>query len=214
MARETIAQTMEKQRLLIFNSLKPQIAPLLANMGIDTEYLEGGKALYAETISISEQQKIEKQEENLAFDKFYELKNHCKDALSDNRRIIKMATRKDVELQKRIKMYDTPNLGIEEWIDQNITFYNLVNNEPQLAQTISRFGLSTEKLQSEINNLKQLRLLRNEATAEKGEAQASTSQRNQKMEALEDYCYELKTIASIALKSEPQLLEILGIIRN
>jgi len=36
--------------------------------------------------------------------------------------------------------------------------------------------------------------------------------RNAKMEELEDYCYELKTLATIALEDQPQLLEELGIL--
>lgn len=48
--------------------------------------------------------------------------------------------------------------------------------------------------------------------AEKGQSQVATRLRNQKMEELEDYCYELKTIATIALEDKSQLLEVLGVL--
>lgn len=52
----------------------------------------------------------------------------------------------------------------------------------------------------------------NEAMSEKGQAQEATRLRNVKMEELEDYCYELKTIAALELEDQSQLLEMLGIL--
>jgi len=46
MGRKTIAKTLEEQRVLIFNSSKPEIAPLLAKMGIDNPHLIIGETLY------------------------------------------------------------------------------------------------------------------------------------------------------------------------
>jgi hypothetical protein len=46
----------------------------------------------------------------------------------------------------------------------------------------------------------------------KGQSQEATRLRNDKMEKLEDYCYKLKTLATIALEDQPQLLEELGIL--
>ena len=47
---------------------------------------------------------------------------------------------------------------------------------------------------------------------EKGQSQEATRLRNAKMEELEDYCYELKTLATIALEDQSQLLKELGIL--
>lgn len=48
--------------------------------------------------------------------------------------------------------------------------------------------------------------------SEKGEAQEATRARNEKLEALDDYCTELKAIARMALEEQPQLMEKLGVL--
>jgi len=67
-------------------------------------------------------------------------------------------------------------------------------------------------LKEEVNLLNTLKLLRNEAMFEKGESQEATRLRNKKMEELEVYSHELRSIAKIALMQKSQLLEVLGIL--
>jgi hypothetical protein len=212
MARKTIAETLENYRVLIFNSRKPEITPLIETLGVDSAYLDSGEILYNEVLRLSEKQKKEQQEESLAYDKFYELKGVCAATNKRNRKLIKMASRSDKDLQNRIKINVPTERRIEEWIQQTLQFNNLILNESDFLNSISKFGITSEKLTKEKADLESLKSLRNEAMSEKGQAQEATRLRNTKMEALEDYCYELKTIATIALEEQSQLLEELGII--
>lgn len=212
MTKKSIAQTLEQQRVLIFNSRKPEIAPLLETLGVDSAYLDNGETLYNEVIQLSENQKKEQQEESLAYDNFYEIKSDCEAKYKRNRKIIKMASRSDKNLQNRIKMYVPKERAIEEWLKQTIEFYNLVLNESDFLNSLSKFGITSEKLTKDKEEIESLKSLRNEAMSEKGQAQEATRLRNTKMEELEDYCYELRTIATIALEEQSQLLEELGII--
>ena len=123
-----------------------------------------------------------------------------------------MASRNDADLQNRINVNTTKATKIEEWITQTIGFYNLVLNENDLLKSIAKYGITKQSLTKVVKDLETLRSLRNTAMAEKGQAQEATRLRNQKMEELEDYCVELKTVAIIALDGQPQLLETLGIL--
>ncbi|MBI9067515.1 MAG: hypothetical protein JEZ09_09510 [Salinivirgaceae bacterium] len=212
MARKTIAQTLEEQRVLIFNSSKPEIAPLLLAMGIDADYLKLGENIYNTVVNLSATQKKEQQEESLAFDTYQELKGDCKATASKNYKIIKMASRNDKDLQNRLKIYAPKETAIDEWIKQTIELYNLALNELAFLAIIARFGITTETLNQNKADLESLKTLHSEAFSEKGQAQEATRLRNEKMDELEDYCYELKTIATIALAGQPQLLEMLGIV--
>ncbi|MFC2104772.1 hypothetical protein ACFLS4_05425 [Bacteroidota bacterium] len=109
-------------------------------------------------------------------------------------------------------MYVPKERAIEEWLKQAIEFYNLVLNESDFLNLLSRFGITTDKLTEDKQAIESLKSLRNEAMSEKGQSQEATRLRNTKMEKLEDYCYELRTIATIALEEQSQLLEELGII--
>lgn len=212
MGRKTLAEKFKEQRLLIFNSSKPEILSLLESYGINTEYLAGGESLYNDVHGLTETQKREQQEESLAFDTFYESKEECENKLRKTQKIVKMASRTDTNLQDRLKLGATKQRKIEEWVKQSIEFYDLVLNESEFLTRISRFGLTAEKLAEEKKEIEALKDLRNQAMSEKGQAQEATRLRNKKMEELDDYCYELKTLATIALEDSPQLLEELGMV--
>jgi len=212
MATETIAESLQRKRVLIFNSKKPQIAPKLALFGIDATHQTTGETLYNEVITLYEKQKQEGQEESLAYDNSFKVESKCKTKYKLNRKIIKMASRADKDLQSRIKINDYQERKIEVWIAQTINFYNLVLNEVEFLESIARFGITSESLMQDKSDLETLKTLRNEALSERGEAQEATRLRDLKMDELQDYCYELRTIAKIALSGEPQLLEMLGII--
>lgn len=123
-----------------------------------------------------------------------------------------MASRADSDLQNRIKINIPKERKIEAWIKQTLEFYNLILNESSFLALIARFGITADTLTADKNDLELLKALRNEAFSEKGQAQEATRVRDLKMDELEDYCYELKTIAMIALEGQPQLLEMLGIL--
>lgn len=212
MSRKTIAQTLEEQRVLITNSTKPQVAPLLAEMGMDEPHLKVGIKLYQTVLDLSKTQKKEYQEQDLAYDIYHQHKTECQATQKKNKRIAKLASRKDVELQNRIKVNASKETRIEEWIKQSIEFINLVLNEPGLLTSLVKYKITADSLTKSIKDLEKLKSLRNEAVSEKGQAQEATRIRNEQMEQLEDYCYELKTIATLALENQPQLLEMLGVI--
>lgn len=212
MSRKTIAQTLEEQRVLIFNSSKPEIAPLLEGLSADATYLKKGKALYDIVITLSEKQKKEQQEESLAYDNFHELKTECKAVAKRNFRLIKLGSRTDGDLQNRLKIFTPKANGIEEWIMQTKEIYNGVLNEPAFLAALAKYKITAASLNKDIKKLELLKKLRDEAMSEKGQAQEATRVRNEKMEELEDYCYELKTIALLELENQPQLLEMLGIL--
>jgi len=212
MKKKSIAKTLEEQRVLIFNSSKPEIAPLLAKMGIDNPHLIIGETLYNDVIDISAIQKKESQEKSLAYDLLHGATNECKFDAENDFEIIKMASRNDENLQNRLKIYIPISRRVEEWITQTIEFNNLVLNETDFLKSISKYLITKQSLNKRNKDLEALKTMRNNAMAEKGQAQEATRLRNEKMEELEDYCYELKTIATIALKDQPQLLEMLGIL--
>jgi hypothetical protein len=195
MSRKTIAQTLEDQRVLIFNSSKPEIAPLLKGLGADAAYLKKGEALYNMVIALSKKQKKEQQEESLAYDNFYELKGECKDVARRNFRLIKLGSRADGDLQNRLKIFTPKANGIEEWIMQTKEIYNGVLNEQTFLAALAKYKITAASLKKDITQLESLKKLRNEAMSEKGQAQEATRLRNVQMEELEDYCLELKTIA-------------------
>jgi len=212
MARKTFAELLEQRRVLIFNSSKPEIATLLQSYGIDSTHLENGVNLYNSVITATENQRREQQEQGLAYDNLYVSKNDFATRYKKTFKIAKMASRTDANLQDRLKVNAPVERAIESWILQAIDFYNRLNNEPDFITVLNKYGITSETISQEKQIADNLRLLRNEAMSEKGQAQEATRVRDVELEKLDDYCYELKTIAKIALENKPQLLEELGIL--
>lgn len=212
MARKTLTEKLESARLLIFNSKDPEVAPLLDTMGIDTAYIDQGEALYNETTQMVDNQKKEYQEQNLAYDKFYLEKDDAEADFSRTLKLVKVLSRKDKDLQNRLGLHNGKAYGIKEWIENSADFYNRLLNESDFVAKLGNFKVTTDRLNAEKAAIENLRQLRNEATAEKGQAQEATRLRNAKLDELDDYTTELKAIAEIAFEGKPQLLEKLGIV--
>ncbi|MEP1096486.1 MAG: hypothetical protein ABJG78_15325 [Cyclobacteriaceae bacterium] len=212
MAKRTLADKLESFRLLIFNSGDVQVAPILEAMGIDADYLSNGVSLYNETVELVDQQKKEYQDQSLAYDNFYLEKDEADLNLNRTLKLVRVLTRRDEDLQDRLKLGTLKPNAIEEWIEKTVDFYNRLLNEAGLLANLARFNVTVDQLEDEKDQISDLRTLRNNAISEKGQAQEATRLRNEMLDELTDYCMELKAVAEIALESQPQLLEKLGVL--
>ncbi len=212
MARKTLSQKLESARLLIFNSKTPDVASLLTTMGVDTTYLKQGEDLYNEVTRLITSQKKEYQEQSLAYDKFYLEKDDAEAAYERTFKLARLLSRNDPDLQQRLDLKYIREYTLESWIDNALIFYDRLLNEADFLTRLKRFKVTPNQLKAEQAAIKNLRQLRNDATAEKGQAQEATRLRNEKLEELDDYCRELKGIAEIALEERPQLFEKLGVV--
>lgn len=212
MPKNSITEKLQASRVLIFNSKDAEVATLLDAIGIDTAYIDAGEALYTETMQLQEDRKEEQQEQSLAFDKFYLAKDEAEKIFRRRYKLVTVLSRNDANLQNRLGLDRRMPDQIEKWINQAIDLYNAILNESDFLTTLGRFKVTTEILEEERDQIEELRELRNDAVAEKGQAQEATRLRNEKLDELEDYARELRAIAKIALEGRPQLLEKLGIL--
>lgn len=212
MATITLSDKLESSRLLIFNSEDADVAALLNKMGVNAAYIDEGKALYEETLTLVSQQKKEYQEQSLAYDKFYVEKDLAEENYENMLKLVKVLSRSDEDLQNRLGLEKAKVYAIEQWINTAIDFYNRLLNESAFLARLKRFKITPDQIKAEKAAVENLKELRNKAVLEKGQAQEATRLRNEKLDALDDYCTELKVIAEIALGKRPQLLEKLGIV--
>lgn len=208
---KSLSDKMQNFRTLIFNSKDPEIATKLEEEGIDADYLAVGEALYTETEELVEKQKKEYQESDAAYDNFYLAKDEAKTKFKKTFKVVDVTSRKDENLRNRLKLSVAIPYAIEAWISYTANFYNALLNETDFVTKISKFKITTDRLNAEKAAIEELKSLRDAAKKEEGEAQEATRARNAKLEELDDYCDELKVFAELALEDEPQLLEKLGI---
>lgn len=157
-------------------------------------------------------QKKEYQEERVAFDRFYTEKDEVENRFSETRTLVKALSKKDKNLQSRLKFTYLGSLSMEDWIRTGIDFYNSLLREPEFLTVLANFNVTVDQLNAEKLALENLAVLRNRALEEEGQAQEATRLRNEKLKELEEYCDLLKTVASLALANRPQLMESLGVL--
>lgn len=208
----TLAERLNSCRALIFNSRDETIAPLLTAFGADSEFLDKGEALYTEAIAMVEQQAIEYQEQSQAYDMFNSQRDEVRNTYARTNKIVRTFSRYDEDLADRLNVQYGKNMAIEKWFENAIGFYNRVQHEQEFLDSLLKFKVTTERLQEEQQTVRDLKKLRDEALKEKGEAQEATRLRNEKLDALDDYCTDLRMLAELALEEQPQLLEKLGIL--
>ena len=209
---KTLTDKLEAARLLIYNSKDKVIAPLLDTMGIDNDYLKTGETLYTETMELMNTQKKEYQEQSQAYDKFYVEKDEAEASYKRTLKLVRALSRNNDDLQNRLGLQSAKAYAVATWIEGSLDFYNRLLNEAEFLARLKKFKVTEEKLKAEQKAIENLKDLRNNATAEKGQAQEATRVRNAKLDELDDYCMELRAVDELALADKPQLLEKLGIV--
>ena len=213
MKSKAFSQKLEACRVLIYNSSNPEIEPYLGGVGIGAEYLTTGKGLYQEVVDLIKVQSIEYQEQSLAYDIYFENRKNCEKTYKRTLNIVTVMARNDKDLQNRLTLGDRfMYRRVTDWISSVNQFYDALLSETDFMTKLAINMITPEKIATDQEAIQNLKLLRNKAISEKGEAQEATSDRNEKMEELEDFCYELKSLAKVALEDKPQYLESLGIL--
>nr|WP_320118770.1 hypothetical protein [uncultured Marinifilum sp.] len=213
MKSKAFSQKLENCRVLIYNSSNADILPYLTEIGVNEEYLTRGKTMYQEVAELSVNQRKEYQEQSLAYDDYFESKELCGTAYKRILSIVKLMARDDENLQNRLSLGNRSEYQrVTDWISNSYQFYDALLAETDFLTKLETTKITSETLAAEKEAILNLKALRNKAISEKGQAQEATLIRNEKMEELEDYCYELKGLAKIALEDKPQYLESLGIL--
>lgn len=211
MRNRNMADKMSKNRTLIYNSMDGKVKVLLEERGVDEAYLQRGVTLYGETETYLRQVDVERQDQKRAYDEYHVQKDSVQEQMDDDLKLVRTLSRKDKDLQNRLELTTGRATAVEQWIEKGLRFYSLLLQEPEFVTKLAKFKLDAHTIAANQQTLSNLKVLRDTAQKEKGEAQEATRLRNEKMEELEDYCYELKALAQLALKGKPQLLEKLGI---
>lgn len=101
-----------------------------------------------------------------------------------------------------------------DYATQALLLYNGVLNNTDYAATLAASGIDTATLTAMRDGFLQLQALDKTQTAETGEAQKATADRDTAWDALEDWKRIFDRKAKIALKKYPQLREKLGMLER
>ena len=209
---ESMNKILVKDRRLLSGSRKPEILATLGVFNITPEYLDTGDQLFEDYVALADIQKKEKQEKNEAYDIFHDSYDANDEMYKHVFQVVDILSRNDKDLRNRLKLEAGWERRLAERIAQGLEFYKALSRETAFLVKLARYNITAEQINLNIDAYTKLRILHDRAVSEDGESQVATSQRNQKWEELNDFCYELRSLAELALKGNPQMLEELGIL--
>ncbi|MCT4637857.1 MAG: hypothetical protein N4A72_09125 [Bacteroidales bacterium] len=212
MKQRTLAHFMVFVQKFILNCKNPEILNVLARFGVTEARIDEGITLYNDTQKSIDDQKREHQEKQEAYDEFFAKKGECLEEFKLFNTFGRLAVKGNKDMHIRIGFNQPKELSTFGWMKQAEERYKASLTEPDFITKMNRYNITTEDIEEYKTNIENLILLRAKYDREKGQAENSTNIKRDKVEELEDYIQELKTIAKFALKDSPQLLEELGIV--
>ncbi|MEQ9439200.1 MAG: hypothetical protein RIG62_09130 [Cyclobacteriaceae bacterium] len=124
--------------------------------------------------------------------------------------LVRMVYQNNPTVMRKLRIDNRTPQRIQDWMDQARFFYTKVPafNTP-LEQ---RFGLKPEVWSQALMEIHALISVKHDRLQHKANAQRATEQRDQELKKLSEWVRELKYVARVALKEDPQLQEALGMV--
>lgn len=209
----TISELLYLCSIRINNSINDQdILSVVSAYGYTKEKLSEGQKLVGEAEKLT-----------LAFDKEYGEVNAAFDSRDAQREkaninymrylnISKVAFKNDAAAQVALQITGRRAPSISKWLTQTKSFYNNLLANTEWMQSMSTFGISSDMLNTGLNEILEVEKMTEQTMREKGDAQSITIKRDQKLDELYEWVSDYEDIAKVALDGNEQLLEKLGII--
>ena len=205
-----IDQKLQRYRSTLTNALS--YAPLrkpLAKYSYDRAKLMAGQALLDKVLVLQSTKDDTRGAQKDATDAITRRWNQLKPRFSEHRQLARLAFKGQRGVLTQLKLDIKLKTSFSGWTVQATAFYSKIG---QYDQAMAGYGVQTATLQEIETQLEELLALHDQQSQRKAEAQHTTEQRNKAMKELDNWMRDFHQIAKIALKNEPQLLEMLGIV--
>jgi hypothetical protein len=206
-----ISSILERYRILLFNSLEVDaIKKLVAQQGYDEIKLNEGISLFKDTVkllSIRESIMTDQVDAALVFNsEFKRAKELFKNAVTISRRVF-LPVPEGMAL-----LPETSNINDFETLKTDANkLYNGILKMPQLSSRLIRYEFTEEMFQQELKAFASMEKMKNALKMKNADLQIKTTQRDEMLRDLQEFCITYQEVALQALMSQPMLLGIIGI---
>ncbi len=207
MKLQTDAQIAEGARLAIFNTEKdPDMQKRMAAFGFTGKRIQDGKALLENAKLFQDVTASHYEDRWVIAQQIDANQKAVRVAFKEHVDIARIAFRKDPALLHRLKIQ-----GISkkrwEWPRQASHFYTQIEAHMTL---LLPFGITQEVIVQAKASVQALLALKEDRFQKKGLAEDSTQHKKKAFKALKGWVQEFRSVACIAFKDNPQLLEAFG----
>ena len=199
----------------ISNALRnDDIKKAMLEYGYDDASIKSGRTLYEEAHILHSIQLREYGDQLFVTNDLIQAKAEANIIYVRHLKLARIALRDSYELSEVICLNDKTSFSLFGWLDQVNSFYKKINHSsPQVALLLKNIGLTEEKLKIGLQKVKAVETKLDKQLKKDGEAHKSTKKRDNAFDVMNDWVTDFMEIASIALESRPESLEILGLSR-
>ncbi|WP_420577038.1 hypothetical protein [Ekhidna sp.] len=184
----------------------------LALFGYDSAKLDEGMALYTTANDLNEKQKKEYGEQFQATDALHVSRAELKALYMRHLKIARIALRGDRGAEESMQMGGRRKETLSGFLKQVNAFYTNALNTQSVQDALARFNITTEALTEGKAKAEEVAANYHKQLKEMGEAQQATEERDEALDALEDWMSDFIAITRIALEGQEQYLEVVGVV--
>lgn len=207
--KSSIDRIIQERQNAIENALNyTEIQKRMASVSYDRKKLMEGKTLN-EKVRLLHASKVDK------YGSQYKSTDTLKAEISQSKAMYKkhltmarMAYEGDRGMQAKLQISGRREVSTEGWIAQAMALYSKTE---EIAEAMSQYGVTLEELSQTKAMIEAITTRRQQQLQKIGEAQDATEKRDAALKAMDEWMKDFKIAARLALKDNPQWLEILGI---
>ena len=200
-------------QVAISNALADEeIKERLATLGFGEERLKQALELKTLCETLYQSQKTEYAEQYEATEKLQQEWDKNKITFSMYSTLARVLFRNDPTKMKILGLDKAAAYKISDWIMMARQFYINAMAKQEILEKMKEYTVNEERLQQALEDIKQLEQIKVTQEKEKGEAQQSTSERDDAFARLDEFMHGLINISLAVLYDKPQQVEKLGIL--
>ncbi|ACB53208.1 hypothetical protein cce_3860 [Crocosphaera subtropica ATCC 51142] len=191
-----------------------EIQTYLNQYGYTKIKLQEGKKLYSIALEAYQKQQQRYGQQMSSTKTVNELWKNAKDSYMRCVKIARVAFKDNNGIARTLGLNGKRKTTLSGWLNQAKQFYQNALNDPEILKRLTEYGITKTKLEvvkTDTDLLENASLIREK---EKGDAQNATDLKDQALENLRLWLKDFIAIAKIALETEPQLLEGLGVLKR
>ncbi len=178
--------------------------------GYDSAGLQAGQDLFNEVLELVNRQAALYGDQYEATQQVEDAREAAEAVYMSALKVARVALRDYERAGNALKMNGERKHSLWGWLEQAQMFYTNLLADDELLAAMARFGYDRAKLEDQA--ILVLAVVNADIAQEgnKGDAQQSTMERDDKLDELDQWIADFKVIARIALEDKPQWLEKLG----
>ena len=188
----------------------PALSDLLGPLSYNTEKLTVGKVITQEVQSLYNTQQKEYGDSYNATKEYQEQWVLLLEEYRDFRIIAKIVFKNNPGALKELGLHELVKRRKGELQTQiSATLHNALSND-EFLNALAPYSYTTMRISGILELLLAIPDLKKSRVAEQSEAQSATRARDSRIDDLDEWMFDFLTIARVAVKNDPELMELLG----